>query len=428
MTPYSSDYSKVSTYAAPNPSQPFAITSLPSGGPMWAASEFSHHLLGVSGRSTRASVVTVTAPPGAPAIVQKPFARCLARCSSSSTSALSEDIVTAQGWVWTTFGGWRVYANGQRDVGGAFNSPTGQPQAVSRRKFPPNRSEVVAFDPTTRRFCTYLLPGNDAQVAGVAVVGQRPNLHVWAVASYGDDGRGSLDEFDPATVGKACTGRTDVAVVLPGSVRRLTWPANGAQWPVQIAADPSSPTLWITDFNPVPVNGTLFSGIDRVDVSDPTHPVFVKRFLYQGSNPSNVFGAKPWHIVAPPGSPYVYAIDNGDARIVRITKATDTLQSVSIPLTSDLEDGFGLTVAAGRLYFALADDYTLGFGQASTFGYLDLASWPDDGPPTTGVVYTGLSRVTDPRSRANYRAITVGSTGQVGLTNQSGLVRLDPRH
>jgi hypothetical protein len=88
-----------------------------------------------------------------------------------------------------------------------------------------------------------------------------------------------------------------------------------------------------------------------------------------------------------------------------------------------------LAISSGRLYFTLADDYDeneLKFGAASTFGYINLSSWPDDGPPAHGVIYTGLNPVTDPRPWANYRAIAVGPTGQVALTDNYGTVRLTP--
>jgi hypothetical protein len=334
-------------------------------------------------------------------------------------------VTTSNGWVWTTFGGWRVYANGQRDAGGPEGG--GQPKAVTQQKMPPNLSEVVAFDPATKRFCTYLVPGDNTQVAGIAAVGTPLHTQIWFVASDGPSGEGSLDEFDPSTIGGGCNGRADRDYVLPASVKRLSWPSSGAQWPAQLAVDPSSTTVWISNFNPYTVNGTVYSGIDRVDISDPAHPSFVQRYLYPTVNLSDFFGAKPWDILAPPNSDYVYAADNGDAEIVRINKVTNQLQEVPIPLTTDLENVFGLAISSGKLYFSLANDYTLSFGKGSAFGYLDLSSWPADGPPTTGVIYTGLPHVTDPTSTADYRAIAAGPTGQVALTDLHGLIRLTPK-
>ena len=234
------------------------------------------------------------------------------------------------------------------------------------------------------------MPGDNTQVAGVAVAGTPLHPQVWFVASDGPSGEGSLDEFDPSAIGGGCNGQTNKDFVLPASVKRLSWPSSGAQWPAQLAVDPSSATVWVSDFNPYSVNGTLYSGIDRVDISDPAHPTLVQRYTYPTVNLNSYFGGKPWDIVAPPNSDYVYAVDNGNAEIVRINKATNQLQEVSIPLTTDLENVFGLAISSGKLYFSLANDYTLTFGKGSGFGYIDLSSWPADGPPTAGVVFTGL--------------------------------------
>jgi hypothetical protein len=85
-----------------------------------------------------------------------------------------------------------------------------------------------------------------------------------------------------------------------------------------------------------------------------------------------------------------------------------------------------LAVSTDRLYFTLADDYGQIYGAASTFGYIDLSSWPAGGSPARGVIYTGLSRVTDPGKTANYRGISVSSSGQVGITDQHAMIRLTP--
>jgi hypothetical protein len=161
---------------------------------------------------------------------------------------------------------------------------------VQRQTNVPNDSEVVALDPTTGRFCTYLVPGANTQVAGVAVTGASPHINVWFVASYGSSGEGSLDEFNPSTIGRGCNGRTNKYFTLPKSVKRLSWPNSGAQWPEQIAVDRSAQTLWISDFNPYVAHRTIYSGIDRVDIADPTHPTFVQRYLYPTVNISSIFG------------------------------------------------------------------------------------------------------------------------------------------
>lgn len=425
MQSYRTNFSKVATF--PTSGSPFATTFLTSSNSIWTASEYSHQIVEIPSSAKSKATVLVIPTTGAPKGFGKPFAWCNStNCAPTSKSALSEAVTTTNGWIWTTFGGWRVYSNGQRDAGGDAG---GQPSAVQRQTNVPNDSEVVALDPTTGRFCTYLVPGANTQVAGVAVTGASPHINVWFVASYGSSGEGSLDEFNPSTIGRGCNGRTNKYFTLPKSVKRLSWPNSGAQWPEQIAVDRSAQTLWISDFNPYVAHRTIYSGIDRVDIADPTHPTFVQRYLYPTVNISSIFGAKPWDIVAPPNSNYVYAADNGDAEIVRINKTTNQIQEFPVPLTTDLENAFGLAISSGRLYFTLADDYDeneLKFGAASTFGYINLSSWPDDGPPAHGVIYTGLNPVTDPRPWANYRAIAVGPTGQVALTDNYGTVRLTP--
>jgi hypothetical protein len=213
---------------------------------------------------------------------------------------------------------------------------------------------------------------------------------------------------------------------LPPSVRLLPWPTSGPQWPADIAVDPTTDSLWITDFNGAAVNGAVFGAIERVDISDPSHPAVTNRYPIRSSNPDSYLGPKPWEIFAPPHSNYVYSVDNGDAEVIRIDKVTGHVDEAPIPLTSDLENGFGLAIHSGRLYFTLSDDYAWGFGDASTFGYISLSSWPEGSAPANGVMYTGLSQLTNRNSTANYRAIAAGRTGDVVITNQHSVVRLTP--
>jgi hypothetical protein len=404
---YRSAFHTVSTFATPG--QPFATTFLRSNGSIWNASEFSHDAIEIKQDAQAARTLPVASPASAPEVFKKPFAYCSSKgCRKSSDSALSEQVITSDGWIWLTFGGWREWAG------------------ESLGSFPPNHSEVVALDPVTKKFCTYLVPGDNNQVAGIAVTGVAPHSYVWFVESRGTTGQASLDGFNPSVVGRTCNGRANRTYVLPQSVRLLTWPSTGGQWPVQIAADPSSPTLWITNYNAFYSDGQADSQIDRVDISNPTNPTLTTAYVYPDANSSSVFGAKPWTIVAPAGSNYVYAMDNGDAQIVRINKVTNQVQEVPIPLTSDLESGFGLAASSGRLYFTLADDSLTNFGTTSTFGYIDLTTWPDGSPPQYGVIYTGLAHKTDPKTRADYRAISASPTGQIAITDHNGMIRLTP--
>ncbi len=401
---FRSAYPQASTFATPG--QPFATTFLTTDNSIWTASEFSYDVAEIRNNGKRATAFKVDIPKGSSSLFQEPFANCnTSPCKRSAISALSEQVITAGGMIWLTFGGWRW----------------------DRTSAPPNHSEVVGFDPTTKKFCTYLLPGDNNEIAGIASTGTGKDRRIWVVESRGSGNDASLDGFDPSAIGSGCDGQADEAYVLPASVRLLTWPRSGGLWPAQIAVDPTSASLWITDFDGYPSDGTTYSDIDQVDISVPQKPTFESKYSIPSANTSSFLGAKPWEITAPPGSNYVYAVDNGDAEVVRIDKSTKQVDELAIPLTSDVENGFGLAIASGRLYFTLANDALTDFGEASTFGYVNLSSWALGSSHADGVLYSGLSAVTDPSAKADYRAIAVGSTGQVAITDKYGMIRLTPK-
>ena len=134
---------------------------------------------------------------------------------------------------------------------------------------------------------------------------------------------------------------------------------------------------------------------------------------------------------------YVYAIDYGDSNLVRIDKATGQVDQDKIPLTSDVESGYGLALTGGRLYFTLADDDHPSYGAASAVGYVNVAAWEaasarcapgaDCAPaPTAGVVYSGLSARTDPTTDADFRGIAAGPGGALAVADLHKVVRLAP--
>jgi len=401
---FRSTYPQVTTFATPG--QPFGTTFLTTDNSIWTSSEFSYDVAEIKDNAKRANAFQVHVPKGSSPLFQEPFANCgTSPCNRTAISALSEQVITAGGMIWLTFGGWRW----------------------DRASSPPNHSEVVGFDPTTRKFCTYLLPGDNNEISGIASTGTGKNRRIWVVESRGSGNDASLDGFDPATIGGGCDGQADEAYVLPTSVRLLTWPRSGGQWPAQIAVDPTSASLWITDFDGYETDGTTYSDIDQVNISDPEKPAFESKYSIPSTNPASFLGAKPWEITAPSDSNYVYTVDNGDAEVVRIDKNTKQVDELAIPLTSDVENGFGLAIASGRLYFTLANDALTDFGEASTFGYVNLSSWPRGTSHADGVLYTGLSGVTDPNAKADYRAIAVGPTGQIAITDKHGMIRLTPK-
>ncbi len=246
---------------------------------------------------------------------------------------------------------------------------------------PPNHSEVVAFDPIH-------LPILHISRSWHQYPGGRSSGH-WRLrptSTCGSSPRTARMERDRSTssirplsvVAAAAETNSISRFPHPSSVCRGRAPGhNGPSRlpPIGRPRHSGSPISIRIRSTERPIQGST-----EIDISDSAHPIFIKRYLYPTVNLSSFFGAKPWDIVAPPNSNYVYAADNGDAEIVRINKATGQLQEFPIPLTTDVENAFGLAISSGRLYFTLADDYDakqLPFGAASTFGYINLSSWPE---------------------------------------------------
>jgi len=328
-----------------------------------------------------------------------PFAYCFSNCRpASASSALSEQIIYANGLIWFTQGGWPFY-----DCSVSH----------SQRTCPPNHSEVVAFNPTTNNFCSYLVPGDNNEVMGLAATGTAPDDDIWFVESNIEGGKPNLDYFNPAEVGDGCPGTTSESYSLSGLVHRIIWPGNN--FPSQIAVDPSGSALWVSDF--------WGSSIARVDLR--THVITSHHLA--SHNSYSFFGSDPWQVAA--DANYVYAIDYGDSNLDRINKKTGHVDQVSIPLLSDTERGYGLAISGSRLYFTLSDDDRPSFGYASTVGYVDIGTWAASSPsPTTAVVYTGLSEVTDPTSsNVDFRGIAASSDGLLAIADLANVIRLSPR-
>ncbi len=345
---------------------------------IWNTSEFSDAL----GKSVDKSTVQIADPAD---IADQPFAYCFSTpCSASGASALSEQVVYAGKMVWFTQGGWELFPGG----------------TVA------NHSEIVAYDLRTAGFCTYLVPGNDNEVIGIAITGTGKKTRVWFTESDPVDGQPSLGSFSPAQVGESCPD--DYSLSGAASYEQIVWPQNDL--PAEIAVDPNGSDLWVSD---------LFGS--RIEEFDTATGVFTP-YAYSSNNTYSPYGAEPWQVAA--DGHYVYAIDYGDDDLVRINKATGTIDQSKLPVTSDTEEGYGLTISGSRLYFSLSDDPRPTFGSVSTIGYINLAAWEaasaacapgvDCAPaPTSGVVYTGLSAAADPGSDADFRGIAVNTSGSV---------------
>jgi hypothetical protein len=358
---------------------------------IWNSSEFSDAL----GQSPKKSTSTQFVDPADPA--DAPFAACFSTpCVASGSSALGERVIYADNLVWFTQGGWLGFPGG----------------AVA------NHSEVVAFDPRTQGFCTYLVPGDDNEVIGVAATGKGKKTEIWFVESDFVGGHPALDSFTPSKVGDSCPNNYSLSGAT--TFRQIVWPDNDV--PAQIAVDPGGTTLWVSGF--------FGSRIEAVTMATGA----VTAYPYPSTNLYSAHGAEPWQVVADKG--YVYAIDYGDDNLVRIDKADGRIDQVPIPVTSDTEEGYGLSLSGSDLYFSLSDDAQPAVGAASTIGYMNIAAWEaasaacpagvDCAPdPTSGVVYSGLSVFADPSSDADFRGIDVTAGGVVALADLHQVVRLN---
>ena len=374
-TSYKTDFSTANVVAQMT-GHPLDVAFSPDN-TIWNSSEFSDSLGKLSIGAGLKSYVDPTDTG------TEPFAYCFSNCSpASASSALSERVIYVNGMIWFTQGGWPFY-----------NCVVSH----SQRTCPANHSEVVAFNPITDNFCSYLVPGDNNEVIGLAATGTAPNSDIWFVDSNREGGKPDLDYFNPAEVGDGCPGVTSESYSLSGLVHRIVWP--GDNFPSQIAVDPNGSALWVSDF--------WGSSIARVDLR--THAI--TSYPLASHNSYSFFGADPWQVAA--SANYVYAIDYGDSNLDRINKKTGHVDQVAIPLLSDTEQGYGLAISGDRLYFTLSDDDRPSFGYASTVGYVDIGTWAASSPsPTTAVVYTGLSEETDPASsKVDFRGIAGAPTG-----------------
>ncbi len=383
--PYTADFSQ--TTVANGTEGPPTDVAMTQDGTIWAESEFSDAIGELpAGGSTLSNYVDPTD------ITTDPFAACFSTCVASANSELGERVISADGRIWFTEGGWQFY-----DCTGLT--------------CPANQSEIVSFDPATNHFCTYQVPGNDNEVMGIASTGTSPNSEIWFLETALS--HAYLDSFNPANVGDGCPGTSDEFYSLSGDVQQIAWPANENE-PAEIAVDPSSPDLWVTDF--------WGSAISKVDESTGQ----ITNYPLASHNSYSFFGSDPWQIYA--DSSYVYAIDFDDIDLIRLNKSSGRIDYVPIPRTSDNELGYGLAFSGGRLYFSLTGPPQPTFGATSTIGYVDISAWErasahcaegiDCAPaPTSAVVYTGLFQVTDPGGVGSFSGIAAGPGGALAIAD-----------
>ncbi len=369
---------------------------------VWNSNEFSNTISRVlstgSAQTKYADSSNVNGQTGV--LAKDPFGWCFASpCTSSASSALRERIILGgDGQIWSTFGGWPYF-------------PSGQTVA--------NRSEVVAFNTSTKHFCTYVLPGDDNEAMGVAWA------HNWVWVIETKPGASELDGFDPSTI-SGCSSTANKAVDLPSSVQLLNitdGPGSVETFPALVTADPDNNHLWIG------TNGG-WAGVREIDISTPGTPTDIADYQFSSTNADAVLGAYPWEIAA--DSNYVYAIDYGDDNLVRIDKGTGHTDTVALPIYCDCQEGYGLAIDGTRLYFTMADDGALSSTSPpaypmSTIGYIDLSTWAAASQPTTAVMYDfHLTEAVQSNNLADFRGIAADSAGQLAIMDANYMVRLTP--
>jgi len=326
-----------------------------------------------------------------------PFGWCFnSPCNVGSASTLGEHIVGAGGFIWFTQGGWSDYPKGQTVR---------------------NNSEVVGYDPTARTFCNYQLPDNDAEISGLTAVGSGTNIKLWVVETdpngtlYNSVGS-ALDSFVP-TAGASCSN--PISLGAAQSFTQFQW--TGGAWPADITADPNGNDLWVTDTFASEVDDfNVLSGRITTSYTYPAH----------SSTWPHGFAAPSWVLA---DTNFVYVIDYGDDYLIRINKATDAINEIPVPLTNDLEQGYGVARQGGLLYFSMADDSRPAYDPATTIGYINVNTWPASAPaPTTAVVFSGLDTTVDPGLAADFRSIAISGAGQLAVADAFGqkVVVLNP--
>lgn len=319
-----------------------------------------------------------------------PFANPLYGSGESTTSAIGDSAIGANGSVWFTQGGTGL-------------GPSGAQQW--------NHSRIVSFNPSgpgdpsltgtqyDSRYCVYSVPSNNNNADGLAWDGQR----IW----YAEPGTNSISWFYPdnltSKTGLQCDSMLDYSTTDPNNplwangqhqncasgvvpttasncVYNYALP-NSAGEPggiQQLQADPYSPIIWYTNFN----SGYL----GKVDYN-PSTGAITDISEYPLPPPTSGIFSFPNSLAVDQN--YVYVMEFGGADIVQFNK--QDLQAapvvIHLPRATTNVSGQDLQIYQGKLYFTLSGDAGL--------GYLTLSSLESGGSPS-GVIYTGFSTLPDP--------------------------------
>jgi len=415
-------------------------------GDIWQLGEFSTAIAHLSG-TTLTHVSTPLSRTGTtnPLTPTRPHRSALGGGLSPS-SDLGEKVVTGADAVWFTHGG------------GGLSGP-GNHSRIIRVALDVADSPATPFDD---RVCAIHVPGDNNQVLGASWDPVRGRL--WfptqdlpvsgggsaapALCSFPDDGTAAtlsnpafpgcdnqLDYGNAAAVQAASTANLCSATVTTACMRRIPLPA-GAGLPSHLELDTNGTTtaaddlIWWVDYNGRSLGRhTIASGALLCFGLPPAHSV-------------HFFRGFPWQLRI--SDNHVYLGEFRDSELVRFDKAgpgpsTDcttspppspAMSEIHVPVASEDNRLHSIEVDDNRLWFTLGNENNTPLDrQASTFGYIDLASWAAGTP--TGVIYNGLETLGEQSAdqHHSFRGIDISPTGQIALADmhQDQITRLTPR-
>lgn len=401
-----------------------------SDGDIWQIGEFSSAVAHASGASVTRHDTPLTRVFNAETGLYEKVTPHRSNFGGRKTisSSLGERVIDTGDAIWFTHGG-GLFPNADENYGQLIRF-----------------DRTAADDPATPdddRLCAIHLPGDDREVVGVAHDGERvwfaelrPDESGGAISWFLDNGQigcdNDLDYGDPAAVAAASADNACATSTHPdGCIHEIALPA-GARLATHLAVDPSTGDVWFV----------LLSGggqIGRVSPNGGSPEVFP---LPAPVRPS-LFGGFPFQIRADDDA--VYVGEYSDSQLLRFDKAqaqasdcttltadktNPCITELTLPIEIPEVRQHSIDLEGGRLWFTLANEGGSPDAQtASTFGYVDVASWAAGVP--TGVLYTDLEGFGTPRpgDRHSFRGIDVAPDGSVALADMhfDELVRLTPR-
>lgn len=418
-------------------------------GGVWEAGEFGTgiaHLTGSNLTHVLAPLVrTGTTNPLTPT---RPHRTGLSNGGLSTFSDLAEKVVTGANAVWFTHGGGLFQpgpGNHSRLVRVALDvadSPaTPYDDRVCAIHVPGDNNQVIGatWDPTRGRlwFSAQNFPVDGGGPAAPALYWFADNGTAAALSNSGFPGcDNQLDYGNAAAVAAASTANLCSATVTTRCITRIPLPPAAAGLVGHVELDTNSTTtatddtIWWVDYAGLVLGRyTIATGVARCFGLPPS------------DDTRSFFAGFPWQLRV--SGNFVYLGEYGDNDLVRFEKTAGSpstnctsrpppspaMAQIHVPVSSGDNALHSIEVAGNRLWFTLANEAHVPLDRnASTFGYVDLASWAAGTP--TGVLYDGLATLGQQSGyrRHSFRGIDVSPTGQVALADMhyDEVVRLTP--